>query len=199
MTTHDRTRKRTHGGTHPEPLRAAVRPPAENTGGLPEVQIYTDGGCIDNPGPGGYGVILLYKNHRKELSGGFRRTTNNRMELLAAITGLQALKGRCRVTIYSDSQYLVNAMEQGWARRWQEHSWWRNRKEKAINPDLWEQLLNLCDQHEVGFEWVRGHAGTPENERADELAREAALGENLAIDELYEKAPPSDPARLFWK
>jgi ribonuclease HI len=165
----------------------------------PEVAIYTDGGCIDNPGQGGYGAILLHKNHRKELSGGFRRTTNNRMELLAAIKALEALKGKCRVTIYSDSQYLVNAIEQGWARRWQSHGWWRNRQERAVNPDLWERLLSLVDKHEVRFEWVRGHAGQPENERADELARTAALGKNLAIDEMYERTPPADPAHLFWK
>jgi ribonuclease HI len=166
---------------------------------LPEVTIYTDGGCIDNPGPGGYGVVLLHKNHRRELSGGFRRTTNNRMEILAAIKGLEALKGRCRVKIYSDSQYLVNALEQGWARRWQSHGWWRNRKEKAVNPDLWERLLALIDLHEVRFEWLRGHAGNPENERADELARQASYGKDLAIDEMYERAPPTDAARLFWK
>jgi len=181
------------------PARTEGRPSAPGTGATPEVTIYTDGGCIDNPGPGGYGVILLCKGKRRELSGGFRRTTNNRMEILAAIKGLEALKTRCRVTIYSDSQYLVNAMEQGWAQRWQANNWWRNRKEKAINPDLWERLLGLCEQHEVRFEWIRGHAGTTENERADVLARESALGKDLGIDELYEKAPPDDPARLFWK
>ncbi len=165
----------------------------------PEVTIFTDGGCIDNPGPGGYGVILLHKGHRKELSGGLRRTTNNRMEILAAIKGLEALRSRCRVTIHSDSQYLVNAVEQGWAKRWQANGWWRNRQERAINPDLWERLLTLLDKHEVRFEWVRGHAGHPENERADELARTAALGKHLAVDEMYERTPPSDPARIFWK
>jgi ribonuclease HI len=199
MPRRDRTRKRKPGGDHPNSPPAAACPPIPGADGIPKVEIYTDGGCIDNPGPGGYGVVLLHKNHRKELSGGFRRTTNNRMEILAAIKGLQALKGRCQVTIYSDSQYLVNAIEQGWARRWQSHGWWRNRKEKAINPDLWEQLLELCDRHEIKFQWIRGHAGTPENERADVLARESALGKELAVDELYEKAPPSDPARLFWK
>ncbi len=157
--------------------------------GLPEVTIYTDGGCINNPGPGGYGVILLCKGHRKELTGGFRRTTNNRMEILAAIKGLEALKERCRVTVFSDSQYLVNAMEQDWARRWQAQGWWRSRKEKAMNPDLWERLLQLCEQHKVRFQWLRGHAGTAENERADELARSSAQGENLSVDELYENTP----------
>jgi ribonuclease HI len=164
-----------------------------------EVDIYTDGGCINNPGPGGYGVILIHKDRRKELSGGFRRTTNNRMEIVAAIKGLEALRGRCLVTIHSDSQYLVNAIEQGWARRWQANGWRRNQKEKAINPDLWESLLSLLDKHQVRFIWVRGHAGHPENERADELARTAALGKHLAVDEMYERTPPADPAQLFWK
>ncbi len=164
---------------------------------LPEVVIYTDGGCIVNPGPGGYGVILLYGGRRRELTAGFRLTTNNRMEILAAIKGLEALKKRCQVTIYSDSQYLVNAIEQGWARRWQENDWRRNRKEKAVNPDLWDRLLRLCDMHEVRFQWIRGHVGTTENERADELARESALGKSLGIDELYENAPPTDSDRLF--
>ena len=153
---------------------------------IPEVVMYTDGGCINNPGPGGFGAILLYGNHRKELSGGFRLTTNNRMEILAAIRGLEALKERCRVTVFSDSQYLVNAMEKGWALRWQSNGWQRNRKEKAINPDLWERLLRLCDQHEVRFQWIRGHVGTEENERADQLATAAATGKDQAIDEVYE-------------
>ena len=156
---------------------------------IPEVEIYTDGGCINNPGPGGFGVILLYGNHRKELSGGYRHTTNNRMEILAAIKGLEALKKRCRVTVYSDSQYLVNAVEKGWARRWKSNGWRRTRKEKAVNPDLWEQLLHQCDRHEVRFQWVRGHAGTEENERADQMAKEAATGRIQAIDEFYENPP----------
>jgi len=173
--------------------RAAAAQPQSTSRGrqpgpVPEVKIYTDGGCINNPGPGGYGAVLFYKNHRKELSGGFRHTTNNRMEILAAIKGLEALKEACRVTIFSDSQYLVNAIEQGWARRWQAQGWWRNRKEKAINPDLWERLLELCEKHEVKFQWIRGHAGDPGNERADELAREAALGKDLMADGTYESA-----------
>jgi len=183
-------------GKQPKPLPGA--PQGGRTRPLHAVDIYTDGGCIDNPGSGGYGVILLHRDHRKELSGGFRRTTNNRMEILAAIKGLEALRNRCRVTIHSDSQYLVNAIEQGWARRWQADNWRRNRKEKAINPDLWERLLSLLDKHEVRFAWVRGHAGHPENERADELARTAALGEHLGVDEMYEQTP-SDSVPLLWK
>lgn len=155
---------------------------------IPEVDIYTDGGCLNNPGPGGFGAILLYGGHRKELSGGFRHTTNNRMEILAAIKGLEALKERCRVTIYSDSQYMVHAIEKGWALRWQSNGWKRNKKDKAINPDLWEQLLRQCDRHEVRFQWIRGHVGTAENERADQLAGEASTSKEQAIDELYEKS-----------
>jgi ribonuclease HI len=162
-------------------------PDDESRGGsLRHVTIYTDGGCIDNPGPGGYGVVLLYKNRRKELTGGFRRTTNNRMEILAAIAGIEALKTKCGVTVYSDSQYLVNAIERGWARRWRARGWWRNREEKALNPDLWDRLLHLCERHEVRFRWVRGHAGNKENERCDTLARATARRCDLPQDTEYE-------------
>jgi ribonuclease HI len=154
------------------------------------VKLYTDGACSHNPGPGGYGVVLIYDSHRKELSGGFRRTTNNRMEILAAIVGLEALKEPCHVTLCSDSQYLVDSIEKGWAVRWQANGWKRNNKEKAINPDLWERLLELCKIHKVRFEWVRGHAGHKENERCDELATAAVQGSDLAIDEIYEKTSP---------
>ncbi len=154
-----------------------------------EVTIYTDGGAIGNPGPGGYGVILDYRGYRKELSGGFRYTTNNRMELLAAIEGLRALKEPCRVTLYTDSRYLVDGMEKGWARRWQANGWWRDRKRShpALNADLWEELLRLCNLHDVRFVWVRGHNGHPENERCDQLAREAARRADLPPDEGYER------------
>ncbi len=151
------------------------------------VTIYTDGGCIDNPGPGGYGVVLLYGSRRKEISGGFRLTTNNRMEIMAAIAGLAALREPCRVTLHSDSQYLVNAIEDGWALRWRENGWKRNRKEYALNTDLWEQLLNLCGGQQVKFKWVRGHAGNKENERCDELAQTAARSSPLPPDAEYEK------------
>lgn len=153
---------------------------------LKPVIIYTDGACIGNPGPGGYGVVLLYRNHRQELSGGFRLTTNNRMELTAAIVGLRALKTRCAVTLHTDSRYLVDAITKGWAERWRANGWWRNKKERALNPDLWEQLLDLCAWHQVKFVWVRGHAGDPENERCDQLARQAAQGPDLPPDEDYE-------------
>ncbi len=152
-----------------------------------QVTIYTDGACLGNPGPGGYGVILLYGDRRKEISGGFRLTTNNRMEILAAILGLEALREKCRVTLYSDSQYLVNAMRMDWAARWRANNWMRNKREKALNPDLWERLLSCTESLEVEFRWLRGHAGDPENERCDQLAMAAAKGENLAIDFGYEE------------
>ena len=151
------------------------------------VTIYTDGACLGNPGPGGYGAILLYEGHRKELSGGYRKTTNNRMEIMAAIIGLEALKEKCKVTLYSDSEYLVKAMSRGWANKWRASGWKRSKREKVLNPDLWERLLRLCDYHEVQFSWVKGHAGTPENIRCDELAIQAARKSNLPADEDYIK------------
>jgi len=150
-----------------------------------EVTIYTDGSCLGNPGPGGYGVVLLSGERRKELSGGYRLTTNNRMEILAAIKGLEALKNPCSVTLFSDSQYLVNAISKGWARRWQANGWKRNAREKALNPDLWEELLRLCSRHDVTFIWVRGHANNTENERCDILSKEAAGGRDLKPDPGY--------------
>ncbi len=157
---------------------------------MKKVTIYTDGACSGNPGPGGYGAILQYRdNYRdnaKELSGGFRKTTNNRMELLAVISGLETLKAPCEVTIFSDSRYIVDAVNKGWARRWKANGWRRNKKEKAVNPDLWERLLNLLKIHDVEFRWVKGHAGNEGNERADALAVAAANSDDLAIDEGYE-------------
>lgn len=153
---------------------------------LKQVVIYTDGACSGNPGPGGYGVVMLFGEHRKELSGGFRKTTNNRMELLGAIEGLRALKERCSVKLHTDSQYVVNAIEKGWAAKWRANGWMRNKKEKAVNPDLWEQLLTLCQQHKVEFIWVKGHAGNKENERCDQLAVAAASRPNLPEDEGYQ-------------
>jgi ribonuclease HI len=166
---------------------------------LREVIIYTDGACVGNPGPGGYGVVLLFGSHRKEISGGFRLTTNNRMEMMAAIVGLRALKTRCTVTIHTDSQYLVRAIMGGWAARWRANGWKRTRKSKAINADLWEQLLELCAQHEVEFLWVKGHAGIKENERCDELAERTARHKDLPIDEGYEQPKIRQPltASLF--
>lgn len=135
-----------------------------------DVTIYTDGACSGNPGPGGYGAILMYGTHKKELSGGAANTTNNRMELMGVITALKALKRPCTVQLYTDSQYVVNAIEKGWAEKWRANGWMRNKKEKAMNPDLWQELLELLNQHKVTFHWVKGHAENPYNNRCDELA-----------------------------
>jgi ribonuclease HI len=156
---------------------------------LKRVTIYTDGACLGNPGPGGYGAVLVHEGHRKEFSGGFRLTTNNRMEILAAVVALEALKQKCGVTLYSDSQYLVNAMQQGWAMRWRANGWRRNKTEMALNSDLWARLLACAENHKVEFRWLRGHAGNPENERCDQLAMAAAKGKNFATDFGYESAP----------
>jgi len=153
---------------------------------LKHVTIYTDGGCLGNPGPGGYGVVLLHDGNRKELSGGYRLTTNNRMEITAAIAGLKALRGSCDVTLFTDSQYLANAIMKGWAKRWRANGWKRNKSDKALNPDLWQELLDLCDRHQVTFQWVKGHAGTPGNERCDLLSRTAAQQPDLPPDVAYE-------------
>ncbi len=149
---------------------------------MKKITMYTDGACSGNPGPGGYGVILRFNDSVKELSGGFRSTTNNRMEIMGAIKGLESLKEPCDVTIVTDSQYLVNAVEKGWARKWKANGWMRNNKDKALNPDLWEKLLQLLSKHTVRFQWVRGHNGHAENERCDELAVEAAAGGDLPED-----------------
>lgn len=151
-----------------------------------KVVIYTDGGCSNNPGPGGYGVVLLYGEKRKELSAGYRNTTNNRMEITACIEGLKALKYPCSVTLYSDSQYVVNSIEKGWAKRWKRKGWMRNQMDPAENADLWTQLLDLCETHQVEFKWVRGHAGNQENERCDQLAAEAINKKDLLADTPYE-------------
>lgn len=155
-----------------------------------QVKIYTDGACSGNPdGPGGYGVVLIYKDsngeiHRKELSAGFINTTNNRMEIMAAIAGLEALKKPCSVIITSDSQYLVNAINQKWVEKWKSSGWLRDKKKgiKAKNIDLWIRLLSAMEKHEVTFEWVKGHAGHEENEVCDKLAVSAAAGDNLKED-----------------
>ncbi len=149
------------------------------------VTIFTDGACLGNPGPGGWGVVLLSGPHRKELSGGYRLTTNNRMELQAAIRGLEALKKPCDAVLITDSQYVFNGIDKGWAKRWKEKGWMRSRREKAQNADLWQELLDLCEHHRVRFQWVRGHAGNVENERCDRLAREAAQQPDLPPDPGY--------------
>ena len=146
------------------------------------ITLYTDGSSRGNPGPGGYGVVLKYKQHRKELSAGFRKTTNNRMELLAVIVGLEALKkDNCQVTVYSDSKYVVDAVEKNWIAGWVKKGF-----SKVKNPDLWQRFLVIYKKHQVKFRWVKGHAGIPENERCDQLAVQAAESADLAIDHGYE-------------
>ncbi len=141
---------------------------------MKQIEIFTDGACSGNPGPGGYGAILRYGKHEREISQGFAETTNNRMELTAAIEALKLLKEPCEVTLFTDSQYLVNGINKGWAKKWKANGWMRNKKEKALNSELWDQLLALCAQHKITFVWLKGHAGHPENERCDRLAVAAA-------------------------
>ena len=157
---------------------------------MKRVTLYTDGACSGNPGRGGFGTVMQSGPHRNELSGGFRSTTNNRMELLAVVKGLEVLKQPCAVTVYSDSRYIVDAVNKGWAERWRANGWRRNKKDRAVNPDLWGRLLNLLESHDVEFQWIKGHAGNPGNERADKLAVAASKGNDLAVDEGYEKVSP---------
>lgn len=149
------------------------------------IDIYTDGACSGNPGPGGYGIVLIYKETRKELSQGYKCTTNNRMEMLAVIKSLEVLKEPCKACVYSDSKYVIDAITKGWAVRWKKNNWKRNKTDKALNVDLWIRMLELLERHDVNFIWVKGHADNIENERCDFLAREAIKG-NLLDDEGYE-------------
>ena len=140
---------------------------------MKKVLMYTDGGCNPNPGPGGYGTILIYGKNRKELSGFCKDTTNNRMELLGVIKGLEELNQPCMVDIYSDSKYVVDAIVKKWAFTWQKNNWMQNQSTPRLNADLWKVLLELLNKHKVTFYWVKGHSGHDENERCDELARMA--------------------------
>ena len=140
---------------------------------MKKVFLFSDGACSGNPGPGGYGVILRYKDTEKEFSGGEPETTNNRMELMGVITGLSALKEPCEVLVTTDSKYVVDSITKGWVYSWQKKGWIKSDKKPALNVDLWKQLLPLLEIHKVTFNWVKGHAGHPENERCDALAVEA--------------------------
>jgi ribonuclease HI len=162
-----------------------------------KVLIHTDGGAFPNPGRGGYGVVLRYKDHKKELGDGFRLTTNNRMEILACIKGLQALTKKSSVVLYSDSRYVVDSMTEGWASRWRANGWMKSKKHAAENTDLWEQLLNLCEQHEVEFRWTQGHAGNEDNERCDQLAAQYANRDDLPADDGYETGDTHGLLPLF--
>lgn len=158
-----------------------VTAPGEDT-----VIIYTDGGSLGNPGPGGYGAVILYNSEKKEISGGVKKTTNNRMELMAVIAALNQLDHKDKqVTIYSDSSYVVNGITKGWAKSWRKNNWIKSNKEPAINPDLWSELLDLLEPLNADFVWVKGHAGNPMNERCDELAKSAASKPNLPEDRGY--------------
>lgn len=156
-----------------------------------EIIMYTDGGASGNPGPGGYGTVLIAGKHRKDLSQGYKLTTNNRMELLAVIIGLEALKNEgCQVTIYSDSKYVVDAVTKGWVFDWQKKGF-----KKKKNPDLWQRFLKIYPKHKVKFQWVKGHANIPGNEIADRLAVEAYQKPNLLVDEGY--VAESEEQNLF--
>ncbi|MGE4470935.1 MAG: ribonuclease HI [Desulfovibrio sp.] len=148
-----------------------------------EVTIYTDGSCLGNPGPGGWAAVLLCADQRKELAGGFARTTNNRMELRAVIEALTALTRPCNVTLHTDSQYVRNALTKGWLQGWKKNGWKTAAKKPVKNQDLWRALMPLVEKHQVDFRWVRGHAGDPENERCDVLARTEAGRPDLPPDE----------------
>ena len=139
---------------------------------MKSVEIYTDGACSGNPGPGGWGAILRYNGREKELSGGERSTTNNRMELTAVISALEALKEPCEVELYSDSKYVIDALSKGWAKAWRAKNWIKSDKKPALNPDLWEKLLSLTEKHEMHYHWVKGHADNEYNNRCDRMAVE---------------------------
>lgn len=186
------------GAEMPDHLFDRLVPEESAAGALPEdwdaykqdlakgkLVIFTDGASTGNPGPGGYGVVMLFGEARKELTGGFRCTTNNRMEMMGVIAALQTLKRRSQVVLYSDSRYVVNAIEKGWAKRWKSRGWMRDAENPAENADLWAQLLDLLDQHEVEIRWVKGHASHPENERCDQLAVQSAHRPNLPADSGY--------------
>ncbi len=154
---------------------------------MKKVDIYTDGACSGNPGEGGYGIVMLYNGARKEVNKGFKLTTNNRMELLAVIDALNLLKEPCHVNLFSDSKYVVQAITDGWLVGWVQKNWKNSKKEPVKNIDLWKQLLPLLNKHEIEFIWVKGHADNVENERCDELARDAIKNSVLNFDEGFDK------------
>ncbi len=148
----------------------------------PHVTIYTDGACSGNPGPGGYGVVMLFGDKRQELAQGYRLTTNNRMELTAVIVALERLNRPCKVTVYSDSQYVVDSITKRWVHGWKRNGWRKSNKKPALNVDLWQRILPLLEQHEVEMKWVRGHNNNVENERCDRLAVAATQSGDLLVD-----------------
>lgn len=151
------------------------------------IEIYTDGSSLGNPGPGGYGAVLISGKHRKELSAGYRKTTNNRMEMMAVIAGLDAVKkADYNIILHTDSQLIFNTMTKGWLESWVKKGWKKADKKPVLNRDLWEKIIELTEKFNVKWKWVKAHVGIEENERCDELAKEAAESEDLLIDEQYE-------------
>jgi len=178
------------GGRRKKASPAAVSPTPQASDGN-RIAVYTDGSSLGNPGPGGYGVLIPSLGENQALSGGFRRTTNNRMELLACIVGLEQFPSPAVIALYSDSRYVVDGITKGWAKGWRRNGWRKSNGGKALNTDLWQRLLDLCDRHDVQFVWVKGHAGNPGNERCDQLAVQAASGPGLPPDVGYEGSAPS--------
>jgi len=152
---------------------------------IPEIELFTDGGAELNPGKGGFGVVLSYKGRQKEFFGGYELTTNNRMELMAVVFGLEKIKTKAKVTVYSDSKYVVNSIEEGWASNWEKNNWIKPKGNLVLNKDLWERLLDVFDKHVVTFNWVKGHAGHAENERCDALANQGINSKHKVKDEGY--------------
>jgi ribonuclease HI len=163
---------------------------------MTQVTIYTDGACSGNPGPGGYGTILKSGKHERELAQGYRRTTNNRMELMAVVAGLKILTRPCSVTLYSDSRYVVDGIEKGWAKSWQARGWKKADKQPARNADLWGLILELTSKHRVKLVWVKGHASNPGNNRCDELAVTASKSADLIVDQGYEVEQAATPGLI---
>ena len=153
---------------------------------MKKITIYTDGSSRGNPGPGGYGTLMIYQGHRKELSGGFAKTTNNRMEIYAALAGLEALKEPCQITIISDSKYLVDAMDKGWIHGWKKKGWSRGANKPLKNADLWKRISEATKGHQIAWQWVKGHSGQAENELCDQLATEAADRRNNPADKGFQ-------------
>jgi ribonuclease HI len=180
--------KRVRGATGKNRRPIARRTVVTETDYADRIVIYTDGSSLGNPGPGGYGVVIPRDRDDRELSGGFRKTTNNRMELLACIVGLEQFPEPSAVALHSDSRYVVDGITKGWAKAWQLNNWRKSNGGQALNIDLWQRLLQLCDRHDVHFIWVKGHAGNPGNERCDQLATQAAARNDLPVDEGYEGA-----------
>jgi ribonuclease HI len=170
----------------PRQARKADHPAVEISAHDTEFIIYTDGGCSCNPGPGGYGAVIIFGGKRHEISGGFKHTTNNRMELKACIEALKYVPTGSSAIVHSDSQYVVNGISKGWAARWRAKGWMRTTTDAAENFDLWKELLEMCEERTVRFVWVKGHAGNPENECCDQLATQAAAGRQLSHDSNYE-------------